>query len=417
MRSSLKFAARMAGGFILLALLAFAGLQIWFAWSVAPVEPFVPTEAERKELAFYSQPERWFLAHLKGARETVDGQTLDPKLQYMMEQNRPAEAWVMRSAPLIFATPWGRRFIRHGIDRDWRLFTKVTPEMLHVEDRTIGGRGGAIPIRIYRPKAEGSNRLPVLVYHHGGGWIFSSIAAMDRVSRLLANEAGVIVVSVDYRLAPEHPYPAASDDGEDAFIWARANAASFGGDPARVAVGGDSAGGHVAINIAQRRLRADKPGPVAMLLFYPGAGLPQQDRSYKLFGKGYALNSAFIEFILPMVFRGYEPDRYGEADDLMNPVAAKSLAELPPTIIATAGFDILRDSGRRFAERLRAEGVPVSYANYPSLTHSFLQFSAVVKDADAASTDSARQFGKLVREAAGPNGAAPHRAANFQQHR
>ncbi len=404
----MKIALWSLGAVALLLVLAFVALQIWFAMSIKPVEPFVPTKEEQEKLAFYSQSESWFMEHLQGPLETVDGQTIDPKLQYMMEQVRPAAPWLRRAAPMIFATPWGRGFIRHGADRDWRLLTKVTPDMAHVEDRTIKGRGGPIPIRIYHPETDDDGPLPVLVYHHGGGWIFASIASHDGVSRLLANEAKAIVVTVDYRLAPEHTYPAASDDGEDAFLWARANAASFGGDPVRVGVGGDSAGGHVSINIAQRQLAAGQPGPAAMLLFYPGAGLPQNDPSYRLFGKGYALDSTFIEFILPRVFEDYSPDRIDEADEFMNPVSAKSLKGLPPTIVATAGFDILRDSGRRFAERLKAEVVPVRYANYPSLTHSFLQFSAVVKDADTASTDSARLYGEVIRN---PNDAVTLLAA------
>lgn len=399
----LKRLAWTAGGVVLLAALAFAGLQVWFAGQVRPVEPFAPSSAEQAQLTFYSQAESWFTAHLAGPREQVDGQVLDAKMQYMMEQSRPGQVWAARSAPIIFATPWGRAFIRQGVDRQWRLMTKVTAPMAKVEDRTIAGPDGAIPVRIYRPKTDTGEALPVLVYHHGGGWIFSSIAAEDRVTRLIANEAKVIVVSVDYRLAPEHPYPAASDDGEAAFLWARASAASFGGDPARVGVGGDSAGGHVAINIAQRQLKAGKPGPVAMLLFYPGAGWPQQDRSYELFGQGYGLDSAFIEFILPRVFRTYRPGQIAPADTLMNPVAAESLTGMPPAIIATPGFDILRDVGRRFADRLKADGVEVRYTNYPSLTHSFLQFSGVVRDADAASSESARAFGAVVRNPSVPS--------------
>ncbi|MFT3975806.1 MAG: alpha/beta hydrolase [Sphingomonas bacterium] len=394
----LRVAAWIAGGIMLLAAAGFIGLQFWFASTVRPVEPFRPNESELEQLALYSQPESWFLRHLKEPRAVVDGQTLDPKLQYLAEQNRAASGAVQRLAPLIFATPWGRAFVRHGIDRNWLLLTRVTPDMASVEDRTIPGRGGPIPIRIYRPRTAGAGPLPVLVYHHGGGWIFASITALDRVTRLIANEAGAIVVSVNYRLAPEHHYPAASDDGEDAFLWTRAHAASLGGDPARVGVGGDSAGGHVAINIAQRQLRAGRPLPAAMLLFYPGAGLPQHDRSYSLFGKGYGLDAAFIEFILPRVFPQVRPDRPEDADELMNPVSAKDLRGMPPTILATAGFDILRDSGRRFAGRLSESGVPVWYANYPSLTHSFLQFSGVVKDADMASTQSARLYGQLLRD-------------------
>lgn len=383
-----------AVGSLLLLAAAIVALQVWFANSVAPVEPFVPTAEEREQLAFYSQPESSFVEHLQGPREVVDGQTLDPKLQYFAETVRPRAAWAPYTVPVIFASPWGRAFVRHNVDRGWLLFTKETRPMAKVEDRQILGRGGPIPIRIYRPEQDGSEALPVLVYHHGGGWVFTSITALDRVSRFIANEAKVIVISVNYRLAPEHPYPAASDDGEDAFLWAQANAASLGGDPARVAAGGDSAGGHVAINIAQRRLAAGEPGPVALLLFYPGAGLPLEDPSYRLFGKGYGLDASFIEFILPRVFPRYRP---GEFDDFMDPSRAQSLNGLPPTIIATAGFDILRDSGRRFAERLTEAGVFVDYANHPSLTHSFLQFSGVVHDAEVATADSARLLGQIIR--------------------
>lgn len=386
-----------AGGAAALLVLAFIGLQAWFASAVRPVEPFRPTPEEQKQLALYTRPESWFLEHLGGPRTVVDGQTLDAKLQYMGEQSRDTSRVMRRLAPVIFATPWGRAFVRHGVDRSWLLYAKVTPDMASVQDGVVAGRGGPVPIRIYRPRTEERGPLPVLVYHHGGGWIFASVAALDRVARLMANEGQVIVVSVDYRLAPEHPYPAASDDGEDAYLWVRAHAASFGGDPARVGVGGDSAGGHVAINIAQRQVLAGRPAPTAMLLFYPGAGLPQQDPSYRLFGEGYGLDAAFIEFILPRVFRGFRADRPDQADDFMNPAGARSLEGLPPTIVATAGFDILRDCGRRFAERLAKTGVPVRYANYPSLTHSFLQVSGVVSDADQASTRSSRLFGRVVR--------------------
>lgn len=363
-----------------------------------PAPAFVPTADEREKLAFYRQPEQWFIEHLAGPREVIDGQTLDPKLQYMMEQLRPHRWLINHGISLIFSTPAGRRWLRGGADREWQLYTRVTDPMRSVEDRVIPGRDGGIAVRIYHPETATAGPLPILVYHHGGGWIFASVAAMDRVVRLIANEARAIVVSVDYRLAPEHPYPAASDDGEDAFLWARAHAAALGGSADLVAVGGDSAGGHVAINIAQRQLAAGKPLPRALLLYYPGTGMPSADRSYALFGRGYGLDAAFIEFILPLVFPGM---RESDArDDLMDPLRARSLAGFPPTIIATAGFDILRDSGRAFARRLDHEGVPVAYFNYASLTHSFLQFSGVIDDADQAASGTARLFGHVARDPA-----------------
>lgn len=383
-----------------LAALAVAAALAWFRYDIVPAEPFRPTRREAAQFAFYAQPASWFAARLRAPPEVVDGQQLDTKLQYMMEQSRPVARWVARIMPAIYATAPGRAWMRNKIDRAWRLYTKATRPMRSVVDREIAGRDGPVPIRIYHPEGAADGPLPVLVYHHGGGWIFSSIAATDGVCRLIADEAAVIVVSVDYRLAPEHPYPAASDDGEDAFLWARANADALGGDPARVGVGGDSAGGHIAINIAQRQAIAGTPGPAAMLLFYPGTGLPVGDRSFALFGSGYGLDSTFIDFILPRVFPEYAgPDALPAAppDDLMDPLHARSLAGLPPAVVAGAGFDILRDSGRAFAARLEAEGVPVRYTLYPSLAHSFLQFSAIVDDADAASREQARAFGQVVR--------------------
>ena len=388
---------------VALVLLIAAGAWFWTRFGAPAPGPFEPTAAESKELAFYSQPEAWFLHNLQGPRETLDEQTLDPKLQYMMEQVRPSSAFMAKAVPYIFATAPGRRWLRSSADRQWLLYTKVTAPMRQVEDRKIDGRDGPLPVRIYHPQSTQANPLPILVYSHGGGWVFSSIAAMDRAVQLIANEAQSIVVSVDFRLAPEHSYPAASDDGEDAFLWARAHAEELGGAPELVAVGGDSAGGHVSINVAQRQLAAGRPTPRALLLYYPGTGLPQQDRSYELFGKGYGLDASFIEFILPLVFPGRTLN--DKHDDLVDPRRAQSLAGFPPTILATAGFDILRDSGRAFANRLQADGAEVSYFNYSTLTHSFLQFSGVIADAERAATETARLFGETVRAGSLPDAA------------
>ncbi len=360
------------------------------------VEPFEPTQDEAGQLALYQRPESWFLRHLKQPPIEVDGQRLHPKFQHMIEQAGDT-AMAQRIMRLLFATSPGRDYVRAAGDRHWLLFAKVTTPMRKVEDHHIDGRGGPIHLRLYRPETGTDERLPILVYAHGGGYLFGSVAALDRAVRLMANEARAIVISVDYRLAPEHPYPAASDDGEDAFLWARAQAATLGGDPDRVAMGGDSAGGHVAINVAQRQLLKGERPPAMLLLYYPAVGLPYGDRSFELFGKGYGLDASFFDYLLPKVFPGRKPGR-DVPDDLMDPLHAESLAGLPPTILSTAGFDILRDSGRAFAERLEAEGVPVVYRNDPSLVHSFLQFSGVIEDADRAATATARLFGERMRK-------------------
>lgn len=393
---------------VVLVLLLAGGAWLWLDFGKPVPGPFVPTASELEELAFYSQPESWFLENLQGPREVVDGQTLDPKFQYIMEQIRPQSDFMMRTIPYLFATAPGRRWLRSAADRDWQLYTKITAPMRQIEDRQVPGRDGPVPVRLYHPQVEGEGPLPLLVYSHGGGWVFASIAAMDRAVQLLANEARVIVVSVEFRLAPEHPYPAASDDGEDVFLWAREQAVALGSTPDLVAVGGDSAGGHVSINAVQRQIASGRPLPRALLLYYPGTGLPREDRSYELFGKGYGLDAGFIDFILPQVFPGMTLE--DERDDFMDPIRAKSLRGFPPTIVATAGFDILRDSGRAFAERLRDEGAMVAYFNYPSLTHSFLQFSGIVADAERAATETARLFGETVRSGSLPAAAMPEHA-------
>ncbi|MFT3763134.1 MAG: alpha/beta hydrolase [Pseudoxanthomonas sp.] len=371
------------------------------------VEPFVPTKKEAAQLALYRQPESWFLQHLKKPPIELDGQRLDPKFQYMIEQGGDAElaARIMR---MLFATAPGRRYVRAAGDRHWILFAKVTAPMRKVEDRKVDGRGGLIHVRIYWPQTPEAGPLPMLVYAHGGGYLFGSVAALDRPMRLIANEAHAIVVSMDYRLAPEHPYPAASDDGEDVFLWACANAAALGGDPMRVAFGGDSAGGHVAINVAQRQLLKGAAPPAMLLLYYPAVGLPYGTRSGELFGKGYGLDTSFFDYLLPKVFPGKTLD--DPRDDLMDPLNAESLARMPPTILSTAGFDILRDPGRAFAGRLRDAGVPVTYRNEASLIHSYLQFSGIIADADRAASETARLFGERMRASPAEIPDAPRKA-------
>ena len=177
------------------------------------------TSEERSIVAAGQLPEAAFIDRLSGPREIVDGQTLNAKVQYLLEQSRPGSTPEAYEAERkAFASAATRAEARAATDRRWRIHTLVTRQMRHVEDLAIPGRDGhEIPIRIYHPDTNIEEPLPVLVYFHGGGFIFASIEAIDRAVRLIANEAEVIVVSVDCRLAPEHPYPAAHDDAQDAF--------------------------------------------------------------------------------------------------------------------------------------------------------------------------------------------------------
>lgn len=359
---------------------------------IAAAEP-APAPAEIKLVDLLSQPESWFIEQLGGKRVVVDGQTLDPKIQYMLA--RDAAAPRPSGTPVDpGATPEGRAALREGADRSWTFRTRVTAPMAETLDREVKGRGGSIPVRVYKP-AGTVGPLPVLVYFHGGGWMTGSIAGSDRAVRLMANEAKAIVVSVQYRLAPENPYPAAWDDAEDAFAWAVANAASFGGDPAMMAVGGDSAGGNLAISVSGRRLAAGQTPPLYQLLYYPAVDMGRDYPSWTLFGQGYGLDVGYADYAVPRVFGTRDL-----AQPEISPIKAKSLRGMPATILSTAGFDILRDAGRAYAARLESEGVSVLYLNFASLNHSFLQASGVVADADRAATDTARIFGVAIRSRA-----------------
>lgn len=353
------------------------------------------TAAEKAELKTGLEPERWFVQRLRGPRERVDGQLLDAKLQFLKEMAAAQKPENVDDLLTAFDTPEKRAAIRADTDRRWTIRSAITADMA-VEDRTIPGRGGPIPVRIYRPETGEDGPLPVLVYYHGGGFVFASVRAVDRQVRLIANEARVIVVSVDYRLAPEHPFPAPQDDAEDAFLWARAHAASLGGDPARIGVGGDSAGGHLALVTSLRQRAAGRPGPLYQLLYYPAVTLDQGDRSYALFGEGYGLDLAFINVVTRLAF----PDPASREAPATWALRESSLAGMPATIVATAGYDPLRDQGRRLAARLETDGVGVVYLNYPSLTHSFLNWSGLIPDANRAARETAALFGQAIRSRA-----------------
>lgn len=351
-----------------------------------------PTAAEAAQLELLAKPESWFVEQLGGKARIVDGQTLNPKIQYVLELGARAPK---PSGPPTDpgATAAGRAAMREAADRSWTIRTKITAPMAEVLDRSVAGRGGSIPVRLYRPEGEGP--FPVLVYFHGGGWLTGSIEGSDRSVRLIANEARAIIVSVQYRLAPENPFPAAWDDAEDAYVWALENAASFGGDPSMMAVGGDSAGGNLAVSISSRRLAAGKAPPLYQLLYYPALDMARDYPSWTLFGDGYGLDRGYADYAVPRVFPGRDL-KHPE----ISPIRAASLKGMPATILATAGFDILRDAGRAYAGRLEREGVSVIYLNYASLNHSFLQASGVVDDAERASTDTARIFGTAIRSRA-----------------
>lgn len=247
-----------------------------------------------------------------------------------------------------------------------RVRLPVVPEAnAHIEDRVIPGPGGNLAVRIYRPAAKGP--LGVLVYFHGGGWVLNSVDTHDHICRALANAAGCIVVSVDYRLAPEHKFPAAIEDAFAATCWAAANAANFGGDPKRLAVGGDSSGGNLAAVTAL--LCRDRQGPKLchQLLIYPVTDYNFETESYQQNAKGYVLTKRSMQWF----WQHYLPNEASGANPYASPLRA-DLHSLPPALVITAEYDPLRDDGEAYAARLKEAGVPVECTQYAGMIHGFL---------------------------------------------
>lgn len=237
---------------------------------------------------------------------------------------------------------------------------------IHVTERRVPGPAGDIPVRIYRRLGR-PEALPAIVYLHGGGWAVGDLDTHDSTCRLLADESECVVVSVDYRLAPEHPFPAAVDDAVAAYRWVHDHATELTVEPGRVGVMGDSAGGNLAAVVAQVTRDTDVPAPTAQCLVYPATDALMREPSHELFAEGFFLSRADIEWYRER----YLPDPTDWESPLASPIEAPDLSGLCPAIVVTAGFDPLRDEGRRYAERLADAGVPVRYRCYDDLVHGF----------------------------------------------
>ncbi|HEY7439626.1 MAG TPA: alpha/beta hydrolase [Acidimicrobiia bacterium] len=235
----------------------------------------------------------------------------------------------------------------------------------YVEDRAVPGPAGDIPVRIYRP--AGTSPQPVLVYFHGGGWVLGGLETHDGTCRRFADDAGCIVVSVDYRLAPETRFPGAVDDCYAATCWVAEHAAEIGADPARVAIGGDSAGGNLTAVVAQ--LARDRGGPalVFQLMIYPVTDCEYASRSMVDNAEGYFLTADGMRWFYGLYLS--DPDE--EADPRVSPLRAADLSNLPPGFVLTAEFDPLRDQGRAYAAALRAAGNEVPDTLYEGVFHGF----------------------------------------------
>ena len=273
------------------------------------------------------------------------------------------------------------------------------PEVAKVENRTIPGPGGDLPVRIYTP--EGSGPFPILVWYHGGGWVVGDLEQADGSSRSLCVGGDCVVVSVDYRLAPDTKFPGPADDCWAATLWAVNNAAGINGDASRLAVGGDSAGGNLAA--AMCLMAADRGGPeiAFQLLIYPVTDVNFKTVSYGDNAEGYGLTKVTMEW--------YWEHYLESSDDASNPYAAplqaKSLAGQPPALVITAEYDPLRDEGEAYAKRLSEAGVATTATRYDGVIHGFFSMRDAVDKAQQAVDESSAALRNAFAKSGAPSAA------------
>ena len=273
------------------------------------------------------------------------------------------------------------------------------PEVAKVEDRNIPGPNGDVPVRIYTP--EGDGPFPILAWYHGGGWVVGDLESADGSARNLCVGGQCVVVSVDYRLAPETKFPGPAEDCWAATTWAVDNASSFNGDPTRLAVGGDSAGGNLAA--AMSLMAADRGGPeiAFQLLVYPVTDADLNSVSYGENGEGYSLTKATMQWYWDHYLSGGE--------DAANPYAAphqaNSLAGQPPALVITAEYDPLRDEGEAYAKRLQEAGVAATSTRYDGVIHGFFSMGAVVDKGQQAVDEASAALRKAFSRSGAPSAA------------
>lgn len=288
---------------------------------------------------------------------------LDPQAKFLLEQMEAAGA-----PPMSQLSPEEAR-----LTIDFSALAGEPEEVGKIENRKIAGPGGEIPVRIYTPKGEGP--FPALVYYHGGGWVIGDLETVEVPCRLLTNLANCVVISVNYRLAPEHKFPAAADDSYAAVKWVAENAASIGVDPSRIAVGGDSAGGNLAAVVA---LMARDKGEISLayqMLIYPVTNHSYATESYTENADGYLLTKDSMEWF----WNHYLLNEEDGKNPYASPLQAKDLSGLPPALVLTGEFDPLRDEGEAYAERLKEAGVQVETKRYDGMIHGFFWMPGVLE--------------------------------------
>jgi acetyl esterase len=272
--------------------------------------------------------------------------------------------------------------------------------MAQVLNFKIPGPGGSLPARLYVPHGAPPPPRPTLVYFHGGGWMVGDLETHDSACRFLAAHSGASILSPTYRLAPEHPFPAAVEDAREAWIWAFRLSAELGADPTRIAVGGDSAGANLAAGVALAMREAGGPRAAMQLLIYPATEAVDPRPSRATFAEGPFLKQLDIDHCE----KAYLPDRRMGFDPYASLLRAPDLSGLPPAYVATAGFDPIRDEAEEFAGRLRAEGTRVALRRHPRLPHTFANLTGISRSCRTAmlETAGALRMGLAAPPTSGP---------------
>jgi acetyl esterase len=298
----------------------------------------------------------------------------------VLAERTAADVPAMRDAPLEVsrATQW-----------EWLPYMGDQAAVAKVENRFIPSRTAEIPIRVYTP--VGAGPFQALVAFHGGCWIVGNIDVADRPHRLLASITNCVVVAVNYQKAPEHPYPVPLEDCYAGYRWTVQHAEELGLDPARVGVVGDSAGGNLAAAVCLRARELNEVPPAVQVLIYPALDPQLDTTSAKEFAEGYGLTTEDMRWS----WQRYAPDESDRSTPLVAPVNARSLQGLPPAVVVTAGFDILRDEGQSYAKRLAAAGVPTVPLHYEDTIHGFLWMAGRVGETTRMLGDVRDALGEL----------------------
>jgi len=334
------------------------------------------------ELSHTTLSEADALRFLDGHRIRLGERTMDPKAQIVGEFVKS-----IRKPGYFPPLPELRQQLRTMVT----LMDEPAPALARIEDIRLPGPAGGIPARLYAPSAGGTP-LPVVAYFHGGGWVQGDLETHHGLCARLAKHAGVLVVAIDYRLAPEHKFPAAVEDCVAAYRWLRAHARGLGGDGARVAVAGDSAGGNLSAVVSQLTAAGATPVPTCQALIYPAVDCSFDTNSHRDLENGHVIPRDRVLWYMDQYLRS-EADK---ADLRAAPLRAPSLAGQPPTLIVTAGFDPLRDEGHAYADRLRAAGVDVVDREYPGQIHAFVSLTKAIPQGMAATLEVADYLRKRL---------------------